>query len=1005
MMSATLVSAGAASSGYYKAEGYYAAGSKEAEQAATWFGRAAETMGLKGQVDDALFTQLLDGQTFHRKGDALEPGRLMGRIIDGERQHRAGLDLTFSAPKSVSVAALVYQDDRLIEAHDAAVKTAMTHVQDHLVQTRYHVNGQMKMQTGGDIIAGLFRHDTSRLLDPQLHTHAVIANQVYHPDGSTTALHNDLIFKAQKLGSEIYRNELSRAAQSLGYQVEREGKDRLIVLRDVPEELVTNFSKRRQEIETALAERKMPENAKTAELAALATRATKNQGIDRAELSNAWEKEAANLGITRDDMNQHIAQLQQRSRFHVPGQTRSGTDTPALSDARQTLATAISHISETRLHYSEVDLMTTALAFAKSAGPEELQEAYQSSLRSGELALVKIPGETQTMLTDAATLLVEKEIGTEFRRGLNRRDVHLPDYASGGRQKNIPGVTALQNRLAYTTLSEGQKDAVTMSLSETGRVVGVQGYAGTGKTFMLSHLRKEADRAGYEVRGLAPSNQAVTQLQDALPGSETLQSHLLRRGSADQPDPTKTIYVVDEASMVSNTQMRDLMRLSAEQGVARVVLVGDVQQLDSVAAGTPFAFLQKIGMPTAIMDDIQRQRNETSLSIVKHAIAGEVSAAFEKIGSNISSGENHTKAAAQHYLSLSEASRETTGLLTPTNAAREDINRHVREGLKMEGTLSDIDTVVPSLTPLRMTRAELADPSSWRTGDVAIAYQSFKSAGLVKGHSYEVLSSDRQTATVLLKDRATDEAVSLPLSQSGKATSSIELFESGNREIAIGEQVKFRISDKSSEIKNGQTATVRGLDLGYVQLEFADKSKAEISQRSLAASGMDHAYALTGHDFQGATVDRIIVAMSSNETLADQKSFYVAVSRARDDVHLNTDDAHQLADRLTKQTGQTLPALEAWLAARLERESEPQAPSSESPKPNADAERNAAKDEPQKTEKPDAEKEHEPTIQTDPKNTKTKADVLLSIATPEAREMARDLVDQMQQKQRGDFER
>lgn len=113
MMSVTLVSAGAASSGYYKAEGYYAADSKEGEQAASWFGRAAEALGLTGRVDDAIFTQMLDGQSFTVQGGRLEPQRLMGRIKDGAREHRPGLDLTFSAPKSVSIAALVYKDERL----------------------------------------------------------------------------------------------------------------------------------------------------------------------------------------------------------------------------------------------------------------------------------------------------------------------------------------------------------------------------------------------------------------------------------------------------------------------------------------------------------------------------------------------------------------------------------------------------------------------------------------------------------------------------------------------------------------------------------------------------------------------------------------------------------------------------------------------------------------------------------------------------------------------------
>ena len=113
MMSIATVSAGAAASGYYKEEGYYKAGSQEGEKASAWFGKAAEEKGLVGTVDDDRFAQLLEGKT--------PEGNLMGRYVDGERQHRPGLDLTFSASKSASVAALVIGDERVIAAHDAAV--------------------------------------------------------------------------------------------------------------------------------------------------------------------------------------------------------------------------------------------------------------------------------------------------------------------------------------------------------------------------------------------------------------------------------------------------------------------------------------------------------------------------------------------------------------------------------------------------------------------------------------------------------------------------------------------------------------------------------------------------------------------------------------------------------------------------------------------------------------------------------------------------------------------
>ena len=128
MMSVSNVSAGAAASNYYKEEGYYKSDSPEAEHIASWFGKAAEDAGFKGFVDDKQFAQLLDGQA--------PDGKLMGRYADGERQHRPGLDLTFSASKSASVAALVIGDSRIIEAHDAAVRTAMGVAEERYIKTR-----------------------------------------------------------------------------------------------------------------------------------------------------------------------------------------------------------------------------------------------------------------------------------------------------------------------------------------------------------------------------------------------------------------------------------------------------------------------------------------------------------------------------------------------------------------------------------------------------------------------------------------------------------------------------------------------------------------------------------------------------------------------------------------------------------------------------------------------------------------------------------------------------
>ncbi len=917
MMSISTVSAGAASSGYYKTEGYYTAGSEEGDNAARWFGEKAATLGLEGRVDDALFTQMLEGVSFKPGKDGPEPDKLMGKIVNGERKHRPGLDLTFSAPKSVSIAALVYRDERLVEAHDKAVQKAMAYVETKIIQTRFYKNGNLEVETGGKIVAGLFRHDTSRALDPQLHTHAVIANMVENSTGKTTALHNDLIFRTQKLGSEIYRNELARGAMDAGYTVERVGKERLIELKEIPKELVQAFSKRRAEMEAAMAGRGMKDSPRTAELAALATRAAKHGNIDRDELQAGWLKEAKELGIDKDEIADLKRKTAHKAATKLPGVTRAGSPpAPYIAEALAAVNKSIAHISERNTSYSESDLLATALTFSEKAGVKAITHAISSAKQSGILILITgIDGKSE-MLTDEKTLASEREMTRSFRTGSRTGGIKLKEYSRNNGARHIRPEIALQQRLQRTTLSDGQKDAVVTSLTGKGQFVGVQGYAGTGKTFMLAHLAKEAARAGYKIEGLAPSKKAVAELASALPSSETLQARLLRQKSPNkEADPRKSILVVDEASMVSTSQMKTLLQQANDQKIARVVLVGDVQQLDAVSAGTPFDLLQKIGMRTALMDDIQRQRNGDTLAVVKHAIAGEVQGAFKRIGKGIMQTEDVAAQAAQKYLTALPHQRKAIGLVTPTNRTREAINEHVRSGLRIEGTISGPEHTLTTLSPLRLSRVEAADPNSFTPGNVVIPFKSVASAGLIKGRVYDVVDVQPDQKQVILKDRETGATLPFSHAQNSKAAGAIELYGKTTKEFALGDDVKFRINDQKQNVENGQSAKIISFSDDTIGFKSPDGQTFEIQRGSLAASGLDHAYALTTHDFQGATVDKIIIAMTANEQLANQKSFYVAASRARDEITLITDDPGKLAERLEAQTGEKINALEAYVDA------------------------------------------------------------------------------------------
>lgn len=918
MMGAAQVSAGAAATGYYKTEGYYAAGTPEGDAAARWFGKEADSLGLEGRVDDALFASLLDGQTYQRTEGGLEKDRLMGRQQDGERKHRPGMDLTFSAPKSVSIAALVFDDKRVIEAHDKAVREALGYIESNVVETRRKVNGHIVTETGGKIIAGLFRHDTSRALDPQLHTHAVLANMVRNSTGNITALYNGSLFKQQKLGSEIYRASLAKSLHELGYTVERVGKDRLIELKEVPTDLLAHYSTRRAEIEAALDSREMPDNAKTAQAAALATRAAKTGVLDREQIREQWRNEAKDLGYDMERFAQTLADMQHKAATRLPGATRGYTP-PA--PATRAVRLAISHLSETSTVLPKDVLLSEALRFGKGVDASAAERAINQLSADGELlpaALTKgaqsVEGKGQhaPAFTTAHLREVENQIAKEVRR--SAKTGNLPQSITfKGRKRSLVGAVDAALRQA-PSLTEGQQDAIRVSMTGKEQFVAVQGLAGTGKTFALSQLVSLAERAGLRVEGLAPSHKAVEELKSAIPKTETVQARLMRGRSPDKEASTsKTIWVVDEASMLENSQALKLLRQAKEQGVARVVFVGDTKQLEGVGAGSPFALMQKSGITTAYMTDIVRQRDETLRSAVTHAVAGEIQGAFERLGQHITASPDIAAAAATAYLQLSPRQRERAAVVTPSNAVRVAINAHIRDGLKREGAIGSKDVRLPSLKPLRLSTTEAGDAASYRVGDVVLPHQSVKKEGLQRGQLYEVTSIER--GTLSLTNRHTGEETQFTPSPNTKAVKSTEVFGLEERSYSVGERIKFTISDKEVGITNGDKGTISRIDQNVVRVDLPDGTSRELPTNQLAALGMDHGHSATGHDMQGATVDHVIVAMGANEYLADQKSFYVAISRARDDAHLITDNPERLAERLQEKTGEQVTALESYLNA------------------------------------------------------------------------------------------
>ena len=475
-------------------------------------------------------------------------------------------------------------------------------------------------------------------------------------------------------------------------------------------------------------------------------------------------------------------------------------------------------------------------------------------------------------------------------------------------------------------LTSGQREAVKLVLSAKDRVVGVQGYAGTGKTAMLNRARALIEKRGFEVRGLAPSASAARTLsQESGIESETLQRFLARNAGvaegrlspkaekAMRQAFAKTVLVVDEGSLASTIQARDLLRIATALRLPRVVLVGDAKQLDAVDAGKPFAQLQAAGMQTAMMRDILRQKDPDLKAAVEASLGGDVERAFEKLGDNVEAvkRDNLAGAAAARWLALSPEARERAGLIAPSHKLRERINAIIRERLVRGGAVRGPALTTERLVSRGYTNAEKTLAAHYRPRDVVAFHRPYQRLGVEKGDELRVLGANRDEGTVRLEGKDGETVTWQPAKLAARA-GGVEVYRSDTMELRAGDRIRWTRNDAGLGLVNSATAEVAGVKDGTVSLRLEDGRTLDLRTGDPQLRHVDRAWASTVHAFQGRTVDHVIAAMEANHPhLTTQKSFYVEISRARHRAELVTDDREALKERLEAATGERIAALEA----------------------------------------------------------------------------------------------
>ena len=863
---------------------YYARKDEEHRKASHWRGSGAAMLGLRGHVEPGEFRRVLEGYV---PGTELR----LGRVRDGEHEHRAGVDMTLSPPKSVSLEALLGGPGatRALRAHNAAVRATLDLIERRLLKTRrWDPALGRSVQVGAPfLVVATFQHVTNRNNDPQLHTHCVVANMTF--DGARwRSVEIGLLRRYDRFIGAFYRNELARQLRRAGFALRPSmiGHMPGFEIAGWTGEALETFSSRRREVLDYIREKGWRYSARTAQAAALRTRKRKREPR-RKELEALWRDVARERGLAK----------QRRRKVGV----RSPEPMPALEIAWRAVGQLEERASVFPVHNA------LALALAHSPGVhtlETLEAAFAELVRDRHLipAIRRGVGEAWTT---ARAVHSEQEVIERMKAGIGVAEPLVP----------VP-----IEEQALEGLTEGQREGARLILSGRDRTVGVQGYAGTGKTVMLRRVAALAK--GRRVVGLAPSASAARTLaRETGLGCRTLQWFLARcREVADGVADADTLnalrrqfggalVVVDEMSLAGTVQARALLRIVDRLGIARLVFVGDSRQLRGVEAGQPFRQLQLAGMPTALLDEVRRQRDPDLKAAVLDMIEGAPAAAIERLGGNLHEvpAEALGETAARLWLRLSPEARAETALLAPTRALRAEIDDAVREGLEAEGVLRGGTLEIETLAPLGLTRAQKGDARNWREGDVALFHRDL----LI----YRIRAGDACTVTEVGEERVRlvhPDGKPRHLVPSGDIRYRLELYEARRLRIREGERLRWTRNDADRRLINGEEAHVRAIGKATLTLRVAGGRDLTFAHDDPQLRHLAYAYASTVHGAQGQTRERVIAVLDSGHgPLSNQQTFYVQLSRARENAVVLTDNREQLVETLEANTGERLTALEA----------------------------------------------------------------------------------------------
>ncbi len=851
-----------------------------------WQGQLAEKFGLTGEVKASDFALLTEG-----KHPQTEEQMVKHRTVqeytnaDGTTtkavEHRAAWDLTFSAPKSVSLTALVGGDEQVREAHNAAVTTTLTVLEGG---TQARIGGNNQAETTGKFIVAKFEHDTARPVDgyaaPQLHTHAIVFNVTEREDGSTRALQSKSFFDSQNFATAVYQSALTYELRRRGYEIEV-GKSAAPEIKGYSQEYLDASSRRRAQIQEHMSKsgRSGPE---AAQIAAHATR-DKKVSLPPEEVLAAHKELAAKFGNQDQKV---VAEARQRaqSQEHRPEGTKL---------AKEAISYARASIFEREAVTDERTILRDALRRGMGETTyAQVRAEFDARQSRGDFRQTEgKKHDTGRSFTTPETIAQERANVAHVMRGQNTFEPMMTAHQA----------TAQAGTRAF--LNPAQRQVIEEVLTSRDRIHGLQGLAGTGKTTTLEAIREGAEKSGYKVEGFAPSSKAAGALREAGISANTLQSFLVRAKEKAPADPAERhLYMLDESSLASTKQMRAFLDKVKPQD--RVLVIGDTGQHQGVDAGRPFEQMQDAGMRTSRLDQIMRQKDPELLKAVEHLAKKETEIGVKMLADQgrivqIANPVERIQAIAKDYATRPD----NTIIVSPDNRSRQAINQAVRAELQTTGTVAKEGQTFNTLVHRSdMTGADREWAARYHAGDVLKYTTGSKAEGLQRGSYATVLSTNARDNTVTVQ-RADGQSVTYD----PKRLKGVNAYAETSREFATGERVQFTTSDKTLGVSNRDLGTVTKIEPNQITIRMDGKEERSLTFDPTKMRHLDHGYAVTSHSSQGLT-ERKVIANIDTETaraLINTRLGYVAFSRPSDDLRIYTNDAESLGKRLATDISKT----------------------------------------------------------------------------------------------------